>query len=262
MVPDLFLFTVDPTLARVALNAGISAFVVDWEDRTADLARSACIGSDAPDSPADLALLAGFAEVRRVCRVNPMGGNSRHEIDLAIATGATHILLPMVETAYEVDRLLAIVADRAKAGIMIETTVACDNATELSRMPLDFVYVGLLDLAISKGEGNVFRPLADGTAMYLRDLFHQTQFGIGGLTVVDRGHPVPCLALMGELSRLRCDFTFVRRSFKRDIVGRDMTHECRRIERAWQRLLARSQSETAADHRIFVERYGASAARQ
>ena len=125
-------------------------------------------------------------------------------------------------------------------------------------MPVDFVYVGLLDLAISRREGNPFRALADGTADRVREAFAATRFGIGGVTTVDAGCPVPALDLLGELARLDADFAFARRSFLRDTAGRDLGAECRRIDEAWQALGRRDAAQVAADHARFVREHGAS----
>jgi hypothetical protein len=115
----------------------------------------------------------------------------------------------------------------------------------------------LLDLAIDRQEANVFRPLVDGTADWLRECFASTRFGIGGVTVVDCGLPVPCAVLMGELARLRTDYVFARRSFKRDMAGRDMGAECARIAATWAALQARDQTTVAREHDEFARRFGA-----
>jgi hypothetical protein len=135
---------------------------------------------------------------------------------------------------------------------------ACNNAAEIAREPADFVYVGLLDLALSRGEGNVFRPLADGTADRLRETFATPRFGIGGVTVVDGGSPVPCRMLLGELARLDTHIAFARRSFKRDTADRDLSVEQDRLRTTWRTLRQRDPASVEDDHRNFVVRFGAS----
>ncbi len=73
------------------------------------------------------------------------------------------------------------------------------------------------------------------------------------MTVVDRGAPIPALLLMSELARLECHFTFLRRSFKRDIVGRDLPEELRKIRLAWARLSERSPAEIERDYWAFLK---------
>lgn len=255
---DTLLFTVDTPLVLRAKAAGITGFVVDWEDRNGHAQRSAADGGLGPDTPDDLKRMAGVPDVRLYCRINALHDCTRCEIDRAIEHGATHIVAPMIETAAQVERVVSLVDGRAGVGVMIETAAACEQAAEIARVPVDFVYVGLLDLAIDRDEGNVFRPLADGTADRVRECFADTRFGIGGVTVVDGGTPVPCAALLGELARLRTDFVFARRSFKRDMAGRDMALEYQRIRATWQALVARDMPHVDADHDDFVRRFGAS----
>lgn len=257
MALDVLLFTVDGALARRAAAAGLAGLVVDWEERGANGERA--VGDDdAPDTSADLERMAAVTGLRVVCRINPVGPNTAQEIDAALAHGATDVLVPMVESPRDVACVARLVGGRARVGIMVETMAACDNADEIAREPVDFVYVGLLDLAICRREANVFRPFADGTADRLRDAFRATRFGIGGVTVVDGGAPVPCRALLGEMARLGTDVAFARRSFKRDAVHRDLGVEHERLQTAWDELLRRDQASVAADHCDFVTRFGGS----
>lgn len=258
---DILLFTVDAALARRALAANIAGLVVDWEDRRTTGERAAFDNGSGPDTPDDLRRIAALGGARVVCRLNPAGAASRDEVELAIAHGATDLLVPMVERAQDLAAIQGMAGDRAQVGAMIETVEACRNATEIARATPAFVYVGLLDLAISRGEGNVFRPLADGTADRLREEFGDVRFGIGGVTVTDRGSPVPCPVLLGEMARLRSDFVFARRSYLRDAVGRDLVEEGLRLRSLWCQLRARDAAGVARDHEEFVERFGQSWAR-
>jgi hypothetical protein len=258
---DILLFTVDAALARRALAADVAGLVVDWEDRGASIDRGACDNGSGPDTVDDLRRIAGIAAGRVVCRLNPAGPASSDEVELAIDHGATDLLVPMVERPGELSAVQAMAGGRARVGVMIETVEACRNASEIARAGPAFVYVGLLDLAISRGEGNVFRPLADGTADRLREQFAGTRFGIGGITVADGGSPVPCAVLMAEMARVRSDFVFARRSYLRDTAGRDLVEEGARLRTLWCQLNARDAARVARDHDEFVERFGQSWAR-
>jgi hypothetical protein len=168
---------------------------------------------------------------RLVCRVNGWDGWTPAEIDLAIALGADEVLLPMVRRVDEVDAAVAHVAGRCGLGILIETSDAVRRADELLRRPLARVYVGMNDLMIDRGCGPLFEALVDGTVDRLARLAAAAgiPFGVGGLTVPEGGHPVPCRLLAGELARLSASFTFLRRSFHADTAGRDLDVEIPRI---------------------------------
>ncbi len=255
---EVLLFTVDPLLARQVLAAGVSGVVVDWETRACDPRRAAVDIGGAPDSPEDLRAVADVVRGPVYCRINRPGPHTADEIACALQGGATHLIVPMIERPAEAEQVLDLVGGRAAVGIMIETEPACREAKAIAALPLDFVYVGLLDLAIGRREGNPFRILADGTADRVREAFAGTRFGIGGVTAVDAGSPVPAIHLLGELARLDADFAFARRSFLRDMSDRDVAFELARIGEAWQALRRRDAARVAADHARFVREYGAS----
>jgi hypothetical protein len=255
---DVLLFTAEQDLAIRARAAGIDGFVVDWERRDSEARREGDEPGGGPDTAQDLQRVATVEQTQLLCRINAVNDRTAGELDRAIDCGATHVIVPMVESPRDVERVVELNAGRARLGIMIETVAACDAAAAIAQVPVDFVYVGLLDLAIDRHEGNVFRPLVDGTGDRLRECFASTRFGIGGVTAVDCGSPVPCEVLMGELARLRADFVFARRSFKRDMVGRDMSVERRRIAATWQALQQRDATSVARDHDEFARRFGAS----
>jgi hypothetical protein len=249
---ELVLFAVDPVVAARSLAAGITSFIVDWEHRGKERRQ---LGADTEvnrDTPEDLAVMRSVAGAAVYCRLNALGPWTAAEVETACAIGAGLVLLPMVRSAAEVERFLGLVAGRCRAGILVETDEACRDAETLAELPLDLVYVGLNDLAICRGYTNIFAPLADGTLQRLRKTFARVPFGFGGLTVVDGGQPVPCRLLHAEMARLDCSFTFLRRSFRRDISGRDLRREVARIHAAWDTLHARARAEVERDRRDLV----------
>lgn len=249
---SLLLFTNVAELAAQAIGAGIDGIIIDWERH--DTPERQVMDDGKTDSLEDLQTICAVPGVRPYCRINPWNENSCFEMEQALTAGAEHILLTMVHGADEVEQFIETVAGRARTGIMVETVAACDCAGVLAKLPIDFVYVGLFDLALSSNSANLFQPFLDHTVMRLREQFASLPFGVGGLTTVDRGTPIPCLDLMAELARHHCDFTFLRRSFKRDIIGRDMDEEVAKLQQHWARLLHRSEVEVERDHRRFSER--------
>jgi hypothetical protein len=99
---------------------------------------------------------------------------------------------------------------------------------------------------------HLFEPLINGEVTALRRQFHHVQFGVAGLTVIDRGEPIPSLELLKELSYNRCDFTFFRRSFKRDIYKRNMREEVSLLNEAWQLFNKRDDLTKNEDHKKFI----------
>jgi hypothetical protein len=71
--------------------------------------------------------------------------------------------------------------------------------------------------------------------------------------VVDAGWTVPARLLLAEMARLDCDFTFLRRSFRRDIATRDWRVERERLAAEWQALRARGPAQAARDRGRLLE---------
>jgi len=249
---DLILFAASADLVRQGLAAGIGALIVDWEWRGKEERQA---GSDTEinrDTPEDLARLAALGVPRRLCRINRVGPWTPEEVEAALASGATRILVPMVETPREVESVLGRVAGRCEVGILVETERGVAAAGELARLAPASVYLGLNDLAISRGAQSIFEALTDGTVERVRAAFGDLPFGFGGVTVVDRGEPVAAPLLLAEMARVGCSFSFLRRSFRRDIRGRDWPAEVGRIRDLWQGLLRRTDAEVESDRRALA----------
>ena len=245
---DAFLFSTDPAFAGAAVEAGAAGVIVDWEHRGK---RERQLGADTQvntDTPADLDRIRAATAGRVLCRVNGWGPGSEREIDLAVALGADEVLLPMVRGLAEVDAALAVLDGRCGLGILVETTDAVERTEELVSRPLSRLYVGLNDLMIDRGGRNLFTPLVDGTVERVRAATPaRIPFGVAGLTLPDRGWPIPCRLLAGELARLDASFTFLRRSFQADVAGRDLAVELPRILASVAAARSRPSRQRAAD---------------
>lgn len=247
---ELFLFSTDAAFIPEAVAAGVAGIIVDWEQlgkRERQAAADTQINQDTLD---DLRRVRACTDARVICRINESGPQTAREVDDAIEAGADEILLPMVRTVTEVDALLAHVNGRCGVGILIETIAATMRAWELARLPLSRVYVGLNDLAIERRTPCIFAAIADGTVERVRAAF-QVPFGLAGLTLVDRGFPIPCRLLIGEMARLRCGFSFLRRSFHRDIRGREPALEIPRLLEELHEARGRSADEVVRDRQAL-----------
>ncbi len=244
---DLVLFATDPGLVARALEAEIRAMIVDFEWRGKEERQKAADTEINRDRPEDLETLRAAGVPRRYCRLNRLGPWTAGEVRAALAAGATHLFLPMVETPAEIEDVLRHIDGRCPLGILVETAAGVARARDLAAMPVDLVYVGLNDLAISRGTASIFDAVADGTVEGLRGIFADQAFGFAGVTVVDGGKPIPFRLLLAEMARLECSFSFLRRSFKRDVRGRDLAEEVDRIRRLWDELLRRQTCERARD---------------
>ena len=107
-------------------------------------------------------------------------------------------------------------------------------------------HVGVSIAKEAEDIGSIFAAVADGTLERARRPF-DVPFGFGGLTLPERGVPIPCRLLMGEMGRLGCRYSFLRRSFHRDVQGRELAVEIPRLLESLRALASRSPLEVEAE---------------
>lgn len=248
---SLVLFSVDPVFIREAVRAGVDVLIVDWENVGKERRQASADTEINRNTPEDLRRVRAATKARVICRINPAGPSTPGEVETAVREGADEILLPMVRGPSEVQRVLDQARGRCGVGILVETVAALGCLEALARLPLSRVYVGLNDLAIERRSPNLFEPLLDGTLDAIRRPF-RVPFGFGGLTLPERGAPIPCRLLMGEMARLSCSFSFLRRSFHADVRGKDLAAEVPRIKAALAAAFARRTEEAARDRAELI----------
>lgn len=247
---DLLLFSTNTHLIRKAVASGVAAIVLDWDQQGKEERQAGADTQINRDTLEDLRRIRPCTDAPIICRTNSYGPGTVHEIEDAIAFGADEILLPMVRTVSEVEQALRLIGGRCGLGIMVETIEAMQLADQLGQLPLKRVYVGLNDLAIARKTESIFTALIDGTIERIRPLFH-VPFGLGGLTLPDRGYPIPCRLIMSELARLRCTFTVLRRSFYADTVQEEVGDAIKRILVSMDDALGRSEGDLMKEHEKF-----------
>ncbi len=245
------------------MSAGIRGVVVDWERRGKHRRQAGADTQIGTDTHSDLARVRSATPGRILCRVNGWGPQAPAEIDAAVRLGADEVLLPMVRRPEEVDAAVAVVAGRCRLGILVETEEAVRRVDELVRRPLSRVYVGLNDLMIDRQASRIFAPLVDGTVDEVGRTVAAAgiPFGVAGLTLPEGGRPVPCRLLIAALVRLDASFTFLRRSFHADMVGRAAAVEVPRMLAAVAAARCRSGTQVDTDHRRLQALVGAEPAK-
>lgn len=249
---ELMLFESSPDGAKAVLPHGIRNFMLDWE-YLGKVERQE--GFDTEITPSDALGLKAVAAIPSAvawCRINRYGSHTADEIERALEAGAYGIFLPMVTSPKEVEVLLRCINGRSNVGILVETQAALFCATDLAAFPLDRVYFGLNDFAISRGGGSIFDALLDGSVESARDIFSETMFGFGGVTAMDAGSPVPCARLVEEMARLDCQFSFLRRSFRRDVHRLGAAELVSGVQDHWQYCKGRSDDEVQRDRQSLL----------
>lgn len=250
---NLFLFTTDVLLAREAEAAGIDGVIVDCETRGKASRQSNYATDLASATPQDVANLVGSLTLAVTVRLNSLGNHTRDEIELALDLGAKSLLLPMARDAGEVDSFVRMVGGRAEAGIMIETQELVERCSTLRESDWQYGYIGLNDLMISRRAAWLWEPLMDGTVEKIFTVLSGRALGFGGITIVGEGHPIRFSSLLREMSRLGSKFGVLRRSFIRDIVGRNIDAEIRAIRAHLYAAELRNTERVASDHVAFLD---------
>lgn len=211
----LYVFHSNKDLSLECIQAGVNGIIVDLEFADKRHRQSLYNTQINRHDFSTLKEVKSIYDGTLICRVNGGENLAIEEIEQVLDLGATDIMLPMVRKAQEVEKVLRHINGRARCLVMIETPEAIQNSIQIGELPIDHVYVGLNDLAIARGDHNIFVPMIDGTMDELRRNI-PVDFGIAGLTHPERGTPVPSHLLMNELMRLNCQFTLLRRSFFKD----------------------------------------------
>jgi len=249
---ELLLFSTDTSFIRRGEQAGIHGFIVDWETKDKANRQKGFDTQINKDTLPDLEKVRQATDRRVICRINAFGEWTKEEVQSVVQAGADEIFLPMVRTPEQVQRTLDLINGKCDFSILVETLDAIQNARELAKLPLKRVYVGLNDLSIERKISNLFVSIIDGTIESIRSMF-DCPFGFAGLTVPELGHPIPCRLLIAEMARLNCDFTYLRRSFTRDMADRDMTVEVPRILDALEKAKTRTAEEITADQEELAQ---------
>lgn len=249
----LLLFSTNPSFICETVAAGIHGIIVDCEHVGKERRQASADTEINLNTVEDLRSVRACTEATVICRINGYGPGTPEEVERVVAAGADEILLPMARSVAEVEAVLKAVNGRCRVGMLIETVAAVGLAADLSRLPLSRVYVGLNDLAIERRTPNLFTALADGTVERVREHFRRIPFGFGGLTLPEFGRPIPCRLFLAEMARLQCNFTFLRRSFFRDVQGRNLATEVPRILSALYEARRRSPEAVRKEREELVQ---------
>ena len=253
---DLRLFHTTTEFARRAAAAGVTGLIVDWENQDKHARQAGHDTEINRHTAVDLAAAVAEGGLPVTVRVNGLGSGGCAEIDRAVDGGATTIMLPMARSAGEVEEFLARVDGRARTLVQIETRELADDVARLARLPWDEVFIGLNDLMISRGGRWLWEPLWDGTVERLCGELAGRRHGFGGVTVLGGGEPLRFTDLLREYARLGTSLGFLRRTFYREVAGRDLGLELAAVRAAWAAARARDAAAVEADRRAFYARLG------
>lgn len=250
---ELFIFHTTDEFDERALAAGVHGVVVDLEYRAKAERQQGFSTQINRHFPEDVERLKKLTGAYILCRLNAWNEQSPVEIERVLDSGADELLLPMVRTVEEIERAQDVVNGRAAFSIMLETIDAEALLPRLPALNPRRYYIGLTDLWIERATPHIFAALQDGTVERFCRALEPGTVGFAGLTLPEAGRPMACRHLINEMARLDSGFGFLRRSFLRDIEGRDLDVEIPRILDAVEQAKCRTVECIDAD-RLDCER--------
>lgn len=238
---------------RLAGPDDIVSMIVDWENQAKHERQQGHDTEINRHTLADLDHVVASAKVPVTVRINGFPAGAE-EIETALDHGAAILMLPMAKSAQEVEKFLRQVAGRARTIVQIETQSLVDDCPALKQLPWDYAFIGLNDLMISRRGNWLWEPLYDGTVDELCGQLAGRRIGFGGVTLVGGGQPLRLTDLLREYGRLGCTFSFLRRTFHKEMVDRDLTAELKAVQAAWQAVGKRGPTAVRQDHAEFRTR--------
>ena len=247
---NLFLFHKETYLTEQALDAGINGIVIDWENK-GKVIRQNGFETEINAHTKDTLIDAGKYKTHIMCRVNGYPHFSENEIYDAINLGADEILVPMLKSINQVEKILKIVNNQCLLSILIETPEALEAERGFLHENIHRYYFGLNDLNIAYQSSNLFSPILEKSFDYIKGLPYN--FGFAGLTHFSLGKPIPSKLLLAEMLRLGMNFSFLRRSFYRDLEKYTVKEIIESIKDGCEKLKSRSENEIKSDYYQLCE---------
>ena len=182
------------------------------------------------DSPEDLRRLSSVLKIPISVRINPVGSNTPSEVNNALNNGAKIIMLPMANSLKEIKRFLTIVDERAKTIVQIETPSLVKEIEDFRGLDWDYAYIGLNDLMVANGGHSIWEAISDGTTEAICKNLKGRKYGFGGSTVLGGGEPIIGDLILHELVPLGGCMSIMRRTFKREVLDRDLDAEIKALK--------------------------------
>lgn len=256
----LMYITNDPTVAKIAADAGVDRIFIDMEVLGKAERQGGMDTVQSHHTPEDIAKVRAAIgnQTEIMARVNPLNPNLQTEIDDAIANGADVIMLPMWRTADDLRQLVRMVNGRAKVMPLLETGTAAEHLPEALAVPgIDQIHIGLNDLHLCYHQKFMFQLLTDGTVDRLCAELREANipYGFGGVGRPGSG-TLPAECIIAEHYRLGSQYVILSRSFCNtekttdlDEIRRIFTEGVADIRRVERSCAAWTQEQFAENHR-------------
>ncbi len=213
----LFYITNNPSVAKIAENAGVDRIFVDLEYIGKEERQHNMDTVKNHHTPQDVKnIKSALTKADLLVRVNPINEGSKAEIDAVIEAGADIVMLPMWKTVDEVKKFVAYVDNRVKTMLLLETDEASKIVDDvLDECTVDEIHIGLNDLHLSQHKNFLFELLTDGTVDNIVEKLknHNIPYGFGGFGRVKSKALLPAENIIAEHYRLGSSMAILSRAF-------------------------------------------------
>lgn len=214
--------TNEPDMAQYAWESGVNRIFVDmgWMGK---YERQGFLDTHMALSTSDDvgAIRKRLPDAEIMTRINPVHPESYMEIDASIEAGTDLIMLPMFNTADEVEKVIRLIDGRVRLCLLLETPQALTRIDDILEYSagIDEIHLGLNDLHLGMGLDFMFELLSGGIVEYAARKIqqHDIRFGFGGVARVGRKDAVPAKLILGEHIRLHSEMVILSRAFRMGI---------------------------------------------
>jgi len=214
--------TNDPDMAEYAWESGVHRIFVDMEwmgkyERQGFLDTHMALST----SEDVTAIRNRLPDAEIMTRINPVHSESFMEINASIEAGTDVIMLPMFNTADEVEKVIRLIDGRVRLCLLLETPQALTRIDDILEYSagIDEIHLGLNDLHLGMGLDFMFELLSGGIVEYAARKIqnHDIRFGFGGISRVGRKDAVSSKLIIGEHIRLGSEMVILSRAFRMGI---------------------------------------------
>lgn len=212
----LIMITERASVARHAIDSGVDRIMIDMETH-GKVARQGHLSTVINSHTfGDLhAVRTAVPDAEVMVRLNPWHRETAREVELAVSHGADLLMLPMVRSAHEVERLSEVVNGRLPICPLIETVSASIEAARIAQVHgVTELHIGLNDLHLDLRRSFMFEPVAEGLVESIASSIRHLNipYGFGGVARVGFG-AVPVDLVLAEHARIGSTAAILSRSF-------------------------------------------------
>jgi hypothetical protein len=248
---EFLIITNDPQEAKRWDEAGVDYVFVDLEmngKRERQGGRNTVISGHVFE---DVSTVRPYIKnAKLLVRINPLHADSGVEVDNVIRAGADVVMLPMFNSATDLEQVVRLVDGRCAILPLIETPQALQDIDKICQVEgIDSFHIGLNDLSIALELSFMFAVVEN--EQFINALVtlksYGIRFGFGGVAKLGQGE-MPAELILSQHRRLGSTRAILSRAFKEQVSFENSAEEVQAIRDYYSQLTPGSMAE---DHMRF-----------